>query len=417
MNYFQEFTLVLEKKLKIGHLTTRKDVEIGLAISGFRRHVAIIAQTGAGKSYLAGVLMEELLENGAIIIVLDPHADYVRLSIPNNEGWSPALAKRVFVYRATRSMSRYADIRNVKPLSIRLNDLSLEEIFYITGIEERFVKIRHVIEQVVKRLKKRESLFSLKDLIEEVKIISESEQEKELKDSATRALYYLYRLQDIVVLGDRTTDIKEILAPWRLSVIDLSGLSDRESDLIAYLILKEVFKIKTQPEDEKFKYPVFLFIEEAQRFIPPPVVGSTYSGELIKRIAAEGRKFGIFLTLVTQRPSKVHPDVLSQCNSQIIMRITNPIDQKAVIEASERLGKELLDDLPSLGRGEAVIVGEIINVPAVVMVRKRRSFEGGSDIDVDGLLEDALKQAREEEKYKNGYYKDWEEFKKRSEPK
>ena len=78
-------------------------------------------------------------------------------------------------------------------------------------------------------------------------------------------------------------------------------------------------------------------LRKRTRFIP--YQGSTRSARMIKKIAAEGRKFGVFLVVITQRPSKIHPDALSQCNSQIVMRITNPDDQQAIAKSSERLGE------------------------------------------------------------------------------
>ncbi|MCS6788682.1 MAG: ATP-binding protein, partial [Aigarchaeota archaeon] len=135
---------------------------------------------------------------------------------------------------------------------------------------------------------------------------------------------------------------------------------------------------------------------------------TTFSGEVIKRIAAEGRKFGVFLILITQRPSKIHPDVLSQCNSQAIMRITNPVDQKAVMEASERLGEELMEDLPGLEGGEAIVVGDVVSLPVVIRVRRRLSLEGGADIDVSGLLEEALREAARELEDRSKREMDWD---------
>ena len=100
------------------------------------------------------------------------------------------------------------------------------------------------------------------------------------------------------------------------------------------------------------------------------------------------------MTLISQRPSKVDPDALSQCNSQIILRVSNPMDQRAIMESSERLSESLLRDLPGLNVGEAIIVGEVTKVPVMVKIRSRRTREGGADINI--LTK--LKQAREEVK-------------------
>ncbi|MEM2539517.1 MAG: ATP-binding protein, partial [Candidatus Bathyarchaeia archaeon] len=104
-------------------------------------------------------------------------------------------------------------------------------------------------------------------------------------------------------------------------------------------------------------------------------------------------KFGVFLILITQRPSKIHSDALSQCNSQIIMRITNPEDQKAVSISSERMSRDLLEDLPGLNVGEAVIVGEVTKAPVMIKVKRRRTQEGGADVDIIGKLNEALSVA------------------------
>lgn len=114
--------------------------------------------------------------------------------------------------------------------------------------------------------------------------------------------------------------------------------------------------------------------------------------DLVKKIAAEGRKFGIFLAIITQRPGKIDQDVLSQCNSQIILRITNPVDQKAILESSENMSASLMEDLPSLDIGEAIIIGEIVKMPTIAKIRQRETEEGGVDVDITELL----KKAREE---------------------
>jgi DNA helicase HerA-like ATPase len=106
----------------------------------------------------------------------------------------------------------------------------------------------------------------------------------------------------------------------------------------------------------------------------------------------------LFLIIISQRPSKIDPDVLSQCNSQMILRITNPGDQEAVRVSSERMSEDLLRDLPGLNVGEAVIVGEVVKAPVMVRIRPRETMEGGADIDVISKLAEASREAEESEK-------------------
>ena len=123
-----------------------------------------------------------------------------------------------------------------------------------------------------------------------------------------------------------------------------------------------------------------------------PANSQTRASRIINTVAAEGRKFRVFLTLITQRPSKISPDALSQCGSQIIMQLTNPDDQRAVQRASEAISAELLDDLPGLNKGEAIVLGQLTRIPVMVRITGRESAEGGSDVDIV----DELKRARQD---------------------
>jgi DNA helicase HerA-like ATPase len=394
------------KTIYVGNLVTREDVKAYFSIRGFMRHVAIIAQTGAGKSYLVGIIIEELLKQGATLVVIDPHADHVKLTIPT-ESWPQPLAERVRVFSPQGNLAKYTDVRNIRKLSIRFSDLTPHEIFYITGIHESYTQIRRVISESIRQLGVE---VTIQSLIQSLGDRARNQRGKD-RDTAERALNYLQKLQDFNIFGDRTTIlVEEFLKPKQASIIDLSGIPDREADLVTYLILKKLIEVKMEGRGNPYKFPVFLIVEEIHKFAPPPQSSETLSLPLFKRIAGEGRKFGLFLIAVSQRPSKINPDVLSQCNSQIIMKITNPIDQRTVLEASERLGEYLFEDLPGLDRGEAIVVGEITSLPVIMKVRKRHTMEGGADIDVDQLLDEALRCADEEEREGETLRKGWDNF-------
>ncbi|MFI5269028.1 MAG: ATP-binding protein, partial [Chloroflexota bacterium] len=135
--------------------------------------------------------------------------------------------------------------------------------------------------------------------------------------------------------------------------------------------------------------------EEAHNLVPADRERrESLSSRIINTVASEGRKFKVFLVVITQRPSKIHQDTLSQCGSQLIMRLTNPDDQIAVQKASEAISSDLLRDLPALDQGEAIVLGTLTRVPAMIKVGKRRSAEGGSDVD----LVEALQQAAQDSK-------------------
>lgn len=384
--------------IKVGSLITRSEVPVSLSIKGFRRHLAIIAQTGSGKTYLAGIIVEELLRKGGTIIMLDPHADYVFLS-RKLDGKRHELSDRMTVFRSPASTGRYTetDVGKIEPYEICFSDLDADEIRLLSRISRTYTNIVSGLQRALVELKARKKVFQLEDLLEELENADKWKDDKDQKvdpkviDGARSAVKYLTRLVKMRVFTDASTSIGQLLKPMHLSVVDLSGLDDEVSDYIAYRILSDAYE---KVSSGGFGYPVFVFVEEAHRFIP--VAESTHSSRMIKKIAAEGRKFGVFLVVITQRPSKVHSDVLSQCNSQIIMRITNPKDQEAVAASSERLGETLLDDLPGLNTGEAVIVGEMTRAPIMARIRKRATREGGSDVDIMGKMKEAVARAMEE---------------------
>ena len=378
------FSYPEEEGLKIGYLISRPRIPVNISVKGFRRHLAIIAQTGAGKSYAAGVLIEELLDKGATVIVLDPHGDYVFLGT-SKDGSRYSKWDRIRVFRNPNSMGRYDQsmVGNLSEYVVKFSELSTEEICRICGIQERWTKIINAIETSMAEINEEKSDYTLDDLMEKLRERGD--------ENSLNALRYLKRMEKLRVFGDYTTSIEELLKPMHVSVVDLSGLNDATMDFIAYKVLEGVYSKLLNGE---FDYPVFVFVEEAHKLVPSKK--STMSSEIINTIATEGRKFGMFLVLITQRPSRINSESLSQCNSQIILRITNPVDQNAVRMASERMSEELLRDLPGLNVGEAIIVGEVTKVPVMVKIRERRTMEGGADIDIVSKLRDARDEVRQE---------------------
>jgi DNA helicase HerA-like ATPase len=373
-----------EEGLLIGHLITREDVNVSISIKGLRRHLAILAQTGAGKSYTAGCILEELLRKGATVVLIDPHADYTLLSRRKD---GTKFSDRISIFKTPQSTGRYDEGKIGKKINyyeVKFSDLSVDEICKICGISEKWTNIISIIQASINDLSED---YTLEDLINKLE-----EKAKKPDPTALKALNYIKRIGSLKVFGSVTTDINKLLKPKHISVIDLSGLDDRVSNYITFKILSSIYE---EVESQSFKYPVFIFIEEAHRFVPNN--GNTLSKNIIKKIAAEGRKFGIFLVLITQRPYKIDQDALSQCNSQIIMRITNPEDQKAIKTSSERISEDLLNDLPGLNVGEAVIIGEVTKTPVMVKIRQRETEEGGSDVDIVNKLKEALEAVHEEE--------------------
>ena len=367
--------------MKVGYLADRPDVEVSIDVSGMRRHVAIVAQTGAGKSHTAGVLMEELLKKGASVIVMDPHADYVlmRKSSPGS-----FYSGSIKVFRTPLSTGRYDSSQKgiVDQFSLRFGDLEPDDISEIMGIKESWTNLREAVNHAANSMHGRKDFD---DFMRSAEALPPEEYHR-----ISGRLRLLAKVKSI--FSDRTTGLQDYLSPGMMSILDLSGMDQFLSGYFSYRVLVEIYEAKLASQ---YRYPVFVFIEEAHNFVPPGA--QTLIAGMIKKIASEGRKFGIFLVVITQRPGKIDQDVLSQCNSEIILRITNPLDQKAILESGEAISQSVIDDLPSLNVGEAILVGEFVKVPVNIRVRPRESMEGGGDVDVAGLL----REAREERNRRN----------------
>jgi len=153
-------------------------------------------------------------------------------------------------------------------------------------------------------------------------------------------------------------------APIR--IIDISGLPTEVAGPLTAAIARLLFSYKlAQTREEREKDPILIVCEEAHRYVPDRGEAQYAAAQdAIRRIAREGRKYGIGLMLVSQRPSDVESTVLSQCNSWVVLRLTNGRDQEHVSRFLPDTMAGLIKLLPSLPRREALFVGEAAALPA-----------------------------------------------------
>ncbi len=411
------FGHVKNNSIEIGTLLYRPNVKVTLDPNGLRRHLAIIAQTGAGKSYLAGLLIEKLVKLGATILVFDPNSDYVLLRRTSNLKGFSSIAEMVTIYRIPEIPTRFSEVEigGIEKFSIKFSELEDEQILEILGIDEKMTNIRNSIEHALQELKKEGRDFTPEDLYEKLSQFTGdiNEEEKpipfenyeietakrhqkrtkineDLVNGARKALKYVRWIKDYPIWGFEDIKLEKILKPSHITVVDLAGLEKNLMDLIVSHLLNEIWM---KAKSEGLRYPLFIVLEEAHNFVPNDRESRGKSAKLINTIASEGRKFKIFLIVITQRPYKISSNTLSQCGSQIIMKLTNPNDQNAVKEASEALSESLFRDLPGLNIGEAIIVGNLTRVPVIVKIGNRETAEGGYDIDLEKEFEKARRDA------------------------
>lgn len=166
--------------------------------------------------------------------------------------------------------------------------------------------------------------------------------------------------------------VNEESSSKNLRIIDVSGLPNEVAGPLTALIARLLFQYKVwQTREEREKDPVLFICEEAHRYVPNHGEAQYKEAqEAIRRIAKEGRKYGIGLMLISQRPSDVEATVLSQCNSWIILRLTNSTDQEHVSKFLPDSLVGLTKMLPSLTRREAIFVGEAAALPSRIRIKK-----------------------------------------------
>lgn len=366
-------------------------VPVALDVRAFTStHLAIIASTGSGKSYLAGVLLEELMmpHNRASVLIIDPHGEYNTLQTMQNldvfrDGdYKPTV--RIFQPDSIRVR---IDSLTVGDLRYLLPNLS-EKMHYQLGRAFSFAQrtfrqggeAKYTLEQL---------LFAVRETAEGRREVGEDGVSLE-DDPTTGAL--VWRLNGTLggsrIFNDfENLELGELFKPGQCTVIQLNEVDQREQQVIAATLLRRIYqarvdtaKQKVEPNDKNYvPFPVFCLMEEAHNFAPASA--DAVSTDVLKQILSEGRKFGVSVGLISQRPGKLDSDVLSQCMTQCIMRITNPIDQNRIAESVESVGRDLLHELPSLSKGQVIISGASVNTPVMLRVRKRITPHGGESID------------------------------------
>jgi len=176
-----------------------------------------------------------------------------------------------------------------------------------------------------------------------------------------------------------------------VTVIDLSGVPFEVLSITVSLISRIIFEYgyfykrlrnRTKPEEKiNNDIPILLVYEEAHKYVPNSDLSKYRSAkQSIERIAKEGRKYGVTLLLASQRPSEISETIFSQCNNFIAMRLTNPNDQNYVKKLlPDTLGK-LIDKMPTLKAGEALLIGEAIILPSIVQIDECENPPSSNDI-------------------------------------
>jgi hypothetical protein len=377
--------------LEIGWLLSRSRGSVPIALDArsiTSTHMAIIASTGSGKSYLAGVLLEEMMRahNRAAILVVDPHAEYDTLLHMQDH---PAF--RCDDYEATVRIIRPGDIK------VRVSSLGLGDLRYL--LPDLSERMHHLLGRAYARVRREHGQdkwtraqlkVAIRAGMDDRPVTDPADDQKMEEDPTVGAL--IWRVQSVLenspIFDDHSSlPLDDLFRPGRCTVLQLNEIPEREQQIIVATLLRRMNQARMDTvrgrakrgEENYLPYPAFVLIEEAHNYAPAG--GDAVTTQILKQILSEGRKFGVAVGLISQRPGKLDGDVLSQCMTQCIMRIVNPVDQARVAESVESVGRDLLMELPALSRGQVIVAGAAVNTPVMVKVRERLTPHGAEDPD------------------------------------
>lgn len=354
-------------ELTIGTVLDDPEMPVRLDARRFNRHTFWCGQSGSGKTYALGVVLEQLLLHTELpMLILDPNADFVRLPEAREGADEAAVARLaetdIRVFRSSRVEgerlhARYVDLSAAsKAALLQLDPIKdAEEYNVLLHLEDRADKID--TDEILTRLRASgdPGMLRLANRIDNLEVLG--------WDLWSRG-------------GASVTEV--IDERPRATVMDLGGFAHpAEAKVAALAALEHLWKNR---EDRR---PILIVIDEAHNLCSPNPrtdVERALTEQLVQ-IAAEGRKFGLWMLLSTQRPTKIHPNVLSQCDNLGLMRVNAPRDLAELADVFGFAGDKIARS-QRFAQGQALFAGGFITEPTYVQMGQRVTEESGGDVRV-----------------------------------
>ncbi len=358
--------------VEIGTVFPTKDIRGALYVDAMLgKHFALLGSTGTGKSTSAALILHKICDIApeGHIVMIDPHGEY-SAAFKNNGAlfdvnnlampyWMMNFAEHceVFVTSTGDDKQIDSDILARCLLQARSKNRIAESIGKLTvdaPIPYLLSDLTNIIQTEMGKLDKATNsapFMRLKGKIEELKADPR----------------YNFMFSGMLV-GDTMADFvgKIFRLPSGgkpISIIDVSGVPSDITSTVVAVLSRLVFDYAIWSRNEPQR-PILLVCEEAHRYIPSDRVSkSSAVRSILERIAKEGRKYGVSLGLITQRPSDLAEGVLSQCGTIISMRLNNDRDQAFVRAAMPEGARGFLDSIPALRNRECIICGEGVSIP------------------------------------------------------
>ncbi len=361
--------------LYIGKLEGEEGIKVYIdANKLIQKHLSVLAKTGAGKSYTVGVLLEGLADKEVPCVIIDPHGEYYSLKVPNdNPDDYDRFSRFQVVPRGFSNVTEYSPNKSINPTAdqeFKLSDKNLDAREILDILPTSITSGQQaLLYQAINELKPSGD-YTLEYVIQHL----------QLSDTNAKwgLIAAMQSLLDTNIFSTDGIDLTELVKKGQTNIVNLKGTKPEMQELIVAKLANDLFEARKLDKIPAF----FMLIEEAHRFCPERGVGTAMSLPILRTVAAEGRKFGMGLGIVTQRPAKVDKNVLSQTNTQIIMKVTNPNDIMAISKSLENFTPELEEVMKNLPMGTALITSDNLERPVITNVRVRRSKHGGTAVDL-----------------------------------
>lgn len=415
-----------DRAIEIATLSNRPEVTV--KVDGHTivtRHLAILAMTGAGKSWTSRRIIEQLAAKNYPIVIFDPHGDYSGLAqVDGMHGRVKRYFARFPIFEEdSETVASIVDTLGY-PLTPTMRGVfdhvfRFATRFYVDDERERLPReewlANFLSNPSIRQYHIAQDLWLIGNLAEAGELAVRNDDREQLKtwgwgeignysgtDSRSlegikkrcrRAASALRRMEET---NKRIANAAEpipinrsdLVQYGQISVVSLAGYTGEFQATIYSIIAEDIFAKRVTDE---LRLPVLLVLEEAHNFAPAKPMSDAEKRAIstTKQIAQEGRKFGVGQVLISQRPSRLDETTLSQCNSFIIMRMVNPADQSYVRRVIETLGEDEVKLLPDLDVGEALLSGQFINFPVLVRIKRPQSQGEREEKDAFAELEQA----------------------------
>jgi len=396
---------------KVGSLTSLDAIDVYLDASAFfGRHAAILGQSGSGKSWTVTSLIQSALDSmpQAHIILLDMHGEYCDKEVDGIVAKSPFQRDKVRNFRAQDLEFPYwlltfselceliideadenasVQIAYLRSVMMRLKEETNAhlDLGHITVDSPIYYPMEQLVEAMQKANrettdfgKKKSAMFGKFDqvLVRLGSLLNDTRYDFLMKPQIRNSTGSLTgMLRDLVGLGEPRASV---------TVLDLSAVPFDVVPMVTAQIGRLVYEFNFwNPLCREF--PIFLICEEAHEYIPrEDVPRYREARRSMERISKNGRKYGVGICVVSQRPHDVSETVLAQCSSFICLRISNPDDQEYVRSMVPDAARGTFAALTSLSKGEAVALGEAVPMPVRFRVDMPDPPPNSTDIDYAG---------------------------------